>query len=187
MINNYQIKFKWKEASASFLLKTMIKYIINNAYGSTIYQYDKTTQSSANNLSIIKKLCLKHLFTYDGYLKAVQKTFNKFHQLPVYLNDNMIFIPIKRVRDYDNIWINYAQVISSQKQNNKTLIIFKNYSQLEIDLKYRQWSDRIVLAEAIKAYKHSILSLWYKCKFSETISHKNERMNHQYKTLSLII
>ena len=135
----------------------MIKYIINNAYGAIIYQYDKAIQSSDNNLSIIKKLCLDYLFTYEGYLKAIQKKFNKFHQLLVYLNRKIIFVPIKRVRDYDNIWINCAQVISAQKVNNKTLLIFKDHSRLEIDLKYYQWCNRITLVEAIKAYKNSNL------------------------------
>lgn len=131
----------------------MIKYILNTPYGSKIIKLNQIEESKLNNLSIIKKLFIENLCTYEGYIKAVSKTFNIKHNIPVVINKDNLFIPLKRVRDYDNIWINYASVITYKQSNNMTTIIFSDYEELIINLKYSLFIKRVKLLEKIIRYK----------------------------------
>jgi len=131
----------------------MIKYIINTPYGSKIFKSDEIIESKLNNLSIIKRLFIKNLCTYEGYIKAVNKTFNIKHNIPVVINKDNLFIPLKRVRDYDNIWINYAAVITYKQSNNMTTIIFFDHEELIINLKYSLFTKRVELLKKIIRYK----------------------------------
>jgi hypothetical protein len=133
----------------------MIKYIVNTPYGSKIIKSNKILLSKDNNLTIIKKMCIENLFTYEGYLKAINKLFSKKHNIPVFINRDNQFIPIKRVRDYDNIWVNYSQVLTYKKYDNQTVIIFKDYQQLEINLKVNLFEKRVKMLYEIYRYKNS--------------------------------
>lgn len=131
----------------------MIKYIVNTSYGSKIIKLNQIEESKLNNLSIIKKLFIENLCTYEGYIKAVNKTFNIKHNIPVVINKDNLFIPLKRVRDYDNIWINYASIITYKQSNNMTTIIFSDYEELIINLKYSLFIKRVKILEKIIRYK----------------------------------
>ncbi|HPX71689.1 MAG TPA: competence protein ComK [Acholeplasmataceae bacterium] len=131
----------------------MIKYIVNTSYGSKIIKLNQIEESKLNNLSIIKKLFIENLCTYEGYIKAVSKTFNIKHNIPVVINKDNLFIPLKRVRDYDNIWINYASIITYKQSNNMTTIIFSDYEELIINLKYSLFIKRVKILEKIIRYK----------------------------------
>lgn len=132
----------------------MIKYIINNAFGSTIYKTSGNSLSKKSNLSIIKDLCIKHLFTYEGYLKACKKIFNKTQLVPVYISPYLQFLPTKRVRDYENIWINFSAIKTYKKyENNKTKLIFKDNKFLIINMRYHLFEKNILFLEKLKKYK----------------------------------
>lgn len=131
----------------------MIKYIINTPYGSKIIKQGEIVESKLNNLSIIKRLCLQNLFTYEGYLKAATKIFNVKHNIPVYINKDNLFIPIKRVRDYDNIWINYQMVVTYYKTQDKTTVVFNDYEKIIINLKYNLFHKRVELLNHIIKYQ----------------------------------
>ena len=88
----------------------MIQYIENTPEGCIIYQERESTRLTVSNLSYIKKKCMESLFTYEGYLKAIHKELSIHYKVPVYFDEFMMMIPSKRVRDYDNIWINYASI-----------------------------------------------------------------------------
>lgn len=131
----------------------MIKYIINTPYGSKIFKLYEIIESKLNNLSIIKRLFIENLCTYEGYIKAVSKTFNIKHNIPVVINKDNLFIPLKRVRDYDNIWINYSSVITYNKFENQTIIIFKDFEQKVINLKYNIFLKRVETLKQIMKHK----------------------------------
>ncbi len=122
----------------------MIKYIKNNHKGSTIYQTTENIQTSFFNLTIIKKICIKNLFTYEGFIYAYQKNFGSKTLIPIYINQNNQFFPIQKVKDYDNIWINAAaisNVLNNQNQvivnfiDDSSLILTQKFSKIERQLK----------------------------------------------------
>ncbi|MCF7929969.1 MAG: competence protein ComK [Acholeplasmataceae bacterium] len=131
----------------------MIEYIVNHRNGSLIYQSDAIQQSNKTNLSVIKKLCLSALFTYDGYLKAVQNKFGKSYLIPVYINEEQMFIPIKRTRDYENIWINYAALIDVVSYHDYVKIIFESKRILNINISLKSLQKQIKYLEAIRNAK----------------------------------
>lgn len=134
----------------------MIKYLINTPYGCNIIYKDKTITSKRNNLSIIKSYCLKELFTYEGYIKAIKSLFGDVQLIPVVINSNNIFIPTKRVRDYDNIWINISAVILIEEKNSQTTLTFKDYQKLTINIKYQKFIKRVEFSKTILDYKNKL-------------------------------
>lgn len=140
-----------------FLEETMIKYIINTAYGSNVYKINKVVNETKNNLSIVKRICKENLFSYEGYLAAVKYKFNKYHLIPVVINKDNIFIPTKRVRDYENIWINLPQILLIEENENQTVITFRDYDKLVVSIKMEMLLKRVDLAGKILKYKLNIL------------------------------
>ena len=133
----------------------MIKYITNTVYGCNIYHTTHQTSLNINNLSLVKKMCLEELFSYEGYLKGVKAKFGSVRLIPVYINKNILLIPTKRVRDYENIWLNYSQILLIESSDNKTKVTFKDYTNITINIKYHNFIKRIKLAKKIINYKLS--------------------------------
>lgn len=131
----------------------MIEYIINNAKGSLIYQSHSMKQSNKTNLSIIKEICISSLFTYEGYLKAVQTKFGKSYRIPVYINEEQMYMPTKRTRDYDNIWINYSALIDVVSLGDHVEVTFESQRKLCINISLKSLQRQIMYLEAIRNAK----------------------------------
>lgn len=137
----------------------MIQYIKNNAQGSIIYQEERTIMLPISNLSYIKKCCLNHLFTYEGYLKAVQLHYGKSYKIPVFIDEYTMMIPIRRVRDYNNIWINFAAIDEIIENNDYIQIYF--FGNRQLDIKYsikafkRQIDDLLIIRSIKGKHFHS--------------------------------
>ena len=100
----------------------MIEYIANDPQGTIMYQTDGITYYKHSLLHTIDDLCESYLFSYEGYRKAVDHQLSIKHLIPIYLDEDTQLIPIKRYRDYDNIFINY-QAISSVSEHDQGLMI----------------------------------------------------------------
>lgn len=88
----------------------MIKYILNNKYGSLIFYKKGEVQTRYFNLTVIKKLCIQKLFTYEGYIKAFKEIFGNKKSIPIYIDNNNFFIPIMSIKKHENIWINIKAI-----------------------------------------------------------------------------
>lgn len=131
----------------------MIEYIVNNAYGCLVYKEDRIKQLKKSNLSYVKELCISSLFTYKGYLKA-NKIENKLvSKVPVYINDQTMLIPIKRTRDYDNIWINYAAIKNMLPDGKGLKVIFHSNREVAIDNSANQLMKQITQLKMIRKMK----------------------------------
>lgn len=131
----------------------MIEYIINNVKGCLIYQSESIKQSNKTNISIIKELCMEAFFSYEGYLKAVQKKYGKSYLIPLYVNEQEIFIPIKRTRDYDNIWFNYAALTEVNIFDNEIELVFQSKRKLKVNISLNSLKRQIKYLEAIRNAK----------------------------------
>jgi len=111
----------------------MIEYIINTQNGSEIYQTFDTSSSKQTALSYIKTLCIQACFTFEGYLKAVKKVHQMSYKIPLYINEEVMLIPIGRYKDYETVWINYPAIkeITPFKEGLKVTF----YSSIDIYLK----------------------------------------------------
>lgn len=131
----------------------MIEYIINNASGCLVFQNGTSIQNSKTNLGYVKQLCMDNLFTYEGYLKSVRYLFNKHYLIPVYVNEIVMLIPTKRVRDYENIWINYQAIENIKSTTYGVCILFFSKIELNINLKIETLQKQIQYLKEIRNHK----------------------------------
>ncbi len=131
----------------------MIEYIINNAYGCLVFQNGIDYQFKISNLSFIKKICLDYLFTYDSYLKAVQKKLGKIYKLPVYIDESLLMIPTQRNRNFDNIWINYAAIKKFYQHQGGIEIVFSSDIKLIVDISIESFRREIKYLDIIRKEK----------------------------------
>ena len=128
-------------------------YITNTAYGCKLYQENETLKINMNAFPYVKQLCLKHLFTYSGYIKACQKTLNLKYKIPLYINECTQLIPIKSIRDYDNIWINYAYIKSYSEGLKGVDVFFYDGRILTLAISKKTLKTQIRRLNAIRDVK----------------------------------
>ena len=128
----------------------MIEYITNEQNQTIIYQTDGISYANVSSLSYIKSLCMNYLFTYEGYLKAVKRVFDFKYRIPLYIHNELQMIATKCVKDYENIWINYAHVISITYLGNRMILGFTSHRKLEIKMTRYAFSQQIKRLTKIK-------------------------------------
>ncbi len=131
----------------------MIEYIVNNAFGCLVYQEDEIVQMKKTNLSFIKELCLDNMFSYSGYLKAVKKKINISYKTPVYIDDLNRFIPTRRVRDYENIWVNCAAVKNVSRSEGGVRIRFFSDKEKTVNISFNSFIKQMKQLEVIRKVK----------------------------------
>lgn len=131
----------------------MIEYILNNGQGAIIYQTTSSSQIKSSNLGFVKQLCIEHLFTYEGYAKAVKKTLGIAYRIPLYLREDLQLFPISRVRDVDNIWINAAAIMTITTTQQGTCLVFHHGRKLVLDMSLHKVRRQIEVLGIIRAVK----------------------------------
>ncbi|MBN2268745.1 MAG: competence protein ComK [Acholeplasmataceae bacterium] len=111
----------------------MIEYIKHEHQMTYIYQDSHISKHKHSMNAIIHSLCIEHLITYDGYVKAIQKKYHKSQRIPLVLSNDLMLIPIMRIRDYENIWINHSAIKAFYTSPKGIIITFFSNHTLEID------------------------------------------------------
>ncbi|NLK12173.1 MAG: hypothetical protein GX312_01085 [Candidatus Phytoplasma sp.] len=132
-----------------------MKYIINTASGCTVFNQKEETYF-ITQLTFIKKLCEKHLFTLEGYLKSVKKHLKISYKIPIVINESLILFSTQAFRDYENIWINYANIEKTIFFKNQTKIIFFDKTELTIKITEEQYANIVHKINEIRHYKLSL-------------------------------
>ena len=131
-----------------------MNYIRNTAQGAIIYQKTHTnTHKRHSNLTVIKKLCVSHLFTYQGYLSAVKECLKMSYKVPIYMSEAHQWIALENIRCYENIWINMANVETTKRHHEGTQFVFFDTQTLCVKNKYEHILSLIEKLSAIRAYK----------------------------------
>jgi hypothetical protein len=110
-----------------------LNYMINSSLGSTLFLENEVINYRERILYVVDYMLKLNLSNLDAYLNSVKIIFNYKYNIPVYINDKIILISIRNIKDYNNIWINYINIEKLVYSNNKTNIIFKNGEKLEIN------------------------------------------------------
>ncbi len=111
----------------------MIEYIKHEHQMTYIYQDSRISKHKHSVNVIIQNLCIDHLITYDGYIKAIQKKYHKFQRIPLVLSNDLMLIPIMRIRDYENIWINQCAIKAINATSGGIIITFFSNRTLEVN------------------------------------------------------
>lgn len=86
---------------------------------------------------LLERVCLKDLTTLKGRIDAIKKVYHIHKYIPIYLTEDIILITVFNKKQIDNIYINTCNIIDMVKDNNKTIIVFLDRSQLIINKSYR--------------------------------------------------
>lgn len=131
-----------------------MNYMINTPKGVEIYQNDGHKEIvQGHNLTHIKHLCKKHLFTYQGYLVSVKTVLGMSYKIPVYMSEYHQWIATSNIRSYENIWINMAYIKTYERSSDGVMIVFLNTQTLLIKNKYEEIKRMVDKLNGIKGYK----------------------------------
>lgn len=131
----------------------MTEYLKNNQNGTIIYKRDGVYEENISCLTFIKRMCISHLFTYEGYKKSVSKRFNKRNLLPVVFNADLVLMPLKRTQNYDNMWINLKAIKNVTGHDKGLLITFYSNRELILDISIKFYFEQVKLANKIEFEK----------------------------------
>ena len=131
----------------------MIEYIAHFNLNTIIYKTDEEKTVSKSVLSIINRICMDELITYDGYKKAIKHKFNYQYKIPIYLNAHIQLIPLERVRNYTNIWVNYAAIKDVRIESDMIRLVFISGRNLDLFIKPKILSKQVERLNQIRLYR----------------------------------
>ncbi|MDL2291996.1 competence protein ComK [Acholeplasma sp. OttesenSCG-928-E16] len=131
----------------------MINYIKNNNEGISIFSSNEEKIVKGTVLGFIKKKCINNLFSYEGYVKACKKVLKISSLVPVVISKSEVYFPISRVKDYENIFINYLAISSLSINKEQTIITFFDGQTIKIDILKGKIERIINNIESILKYK----------------------------------
>lgn len=134
----------------------MIEYIQNDMHGSTIFYQDKEVYSKRSAFYEIKQLCYQHFFSYEGYIKSIKKMTNERKLIPIIINQEHVFLPTSRVRNYENKWINIESIYQINPKDKGVEIIFFSGRKLYVDYSLQQLKNKLKRIMKIKSMKVNI-------------------------------
>lgn len=111
-----------------------------------------TYKAEKTPLSIVKSLCERELFSYESRVKYTKTYLNIKTKIPVYINEKLLFMPIKSPKRYDTYWINYFEIFSFSQYFDKTLVLFNNLVEIIIEISYNSFVKTIEKAKIVEKY-----------------------------------
>jgi competence protein ComK len=87
-------------------------YIRRNAMGCEVVYDLKTIQYNHIPETVINWMCVENQSTFKGRRNAIKCKYGLKRLTPVFVDDDVLLFPIKAVRDYENIWINYYEIVA---------------------------------------------------------------------------
>lgn len=114
--------------------------------------YEKKHTVSPRQL--FRNLLLREITTLKGRLDAIKSIFSYSYNIPVYINDDMIFF---KVYGEHKLWINGANVQDIKNKNNRAVIVFKCGRVFETTSNYRTAINAFRRAAQILDYKNGLL------------------------------
>ena len=131
--------------------------------------YDKTYIKKIDSIEFVvnEDICglfdnylLNQLTTLKGRLDAIKKVYHINKNIPVFLDNNLVFIQTFNKKQHENIYINVHRIIDMIKDKESTIIIFEDDSKLTVDKplhiikKYYNNSLKINLFKFRKGYEN---------------------------------
>ncbi len=103
-----------------------------------VITYDDDFISYDNTKNIINNSCK---FFGSSLLECTKKTnrlINISSKTPLIIEEsrNIIFFPLKSVREKNNIWISFSNLEKYEKNGKYTILYFKNGKKIKLDFSY---------------------------------------------------
>jgi len=93
---------------------------------------------NCNSKKIIDNSCKFFGSTLNDRVKMTNRLVNISSKSPIIIEEtrNIIFFPLRSVRDKNNIWIAYNNLDKYIKKDDKTVFYFKNGKSVDINFSY---------------------------------------------------
>ncbi len=106
---------------------------------------------------VVKKLCMKHLFTYESYIKSVQQMVSIMRKIPVVLSAQLVLFSTNSIYNYNGVWINWVMIRKIDVDGENLTLTFDEKHQLKVKLSeiaYQRYQHKIM---QIINYKNSLV------------------------------
>lgn len=100
-------------------------------------------------LNDLLKLKIRDFYSYNKLISDVLKIKTN---IPIYIDRNIIFLPIKSYKAYDCIWINYKRIKEIIDNKKSVIIKFINGEIKEFDISFNKLNRIINDAKIIITY-----------------------------------
>ena len=108
----------------------MSNFIINNDIVALMKNNNKTILINVDNYQVINKNikkiidlnCLLHGSSLEGRIKYVKSLIGNIYKCPVYINSDIILVPINSVRSKECLFINYNKILNYKLKKNYLIL-----------------------------------------------------------------
>lgn len=139
----------------SFSFFQTIDFIKNDSKGSIIFSQKQEILIKERAYYIINHICKLHLTTIKAYYEAAKSILNLHYKLAIYLNERLIIISTNDLKNYNNIFINYANVSEISTNNNLINFHFKSGTILKTNITKSAYNNYIKRISIIKKHLNS--------------------------------
>ena len=127
----------------SFSFYQEINYIINDSLGSIIFTNNEKILIKERAFYVVNYICMNYLTSIETYNKALRNILGFKYKIPIYLSSNLIIIFTKNIKAYYNIFINYNNILSAVKVNEKIVLTFKNNETLNTEYSVKSFNNQV--------------------------------------------
>lgn len=140
-LNSYYIN---KATSAIIPVEKNISKVIE---GEQVFFVNKSTTM------IIDDSCKYFGSSYKGRVAGSKKILNMNYKLPIIIEEfnNIIFFPTSSPRYDDCIWLALDNIISYNKLDIKSKVVFKSDMELELDISYYSLENQVFRATMLES------------------------------------
>lgn len=130
-----------------------VNYIRRNKDGIEINNESGSKYINSSLKKYINHLCMKNLSTYDGRRLSISKILMENNNIPIYVNRDIFLYPIKSIRRYDTVFVNFNEVLSLKKlDNGYTSFIFTNLFEIKFKVSINKILKQHLRIEKINDY-----------------------------------
>lgn len=132
----------------------VIYYIKNEVDGA--YIYPNKRRSGYTAFGVVKKICLKHLTTFEAYLKTVRLIMPDRYKIPIVLSSRYAFFSTRSYKDIDSIWINYMEIKEIVYLRTSIIFIFDEKYELNIEMTTKNYQRLVSIIFKVLKYRESL-------------------------------
>ncbi len=131
-------------------------------FSTKVIELDKEFIINYSSKDIINNSCKYFGSSLSEKINSTKRLINIASKSPIIVEEsrNIIFFPLKSTREKNNIWISFNNLVQYQQNNQKTLLIFKNNKEIDLDFSYyivdNQVTRSMMLDYVLKTKKESL-------------------------------
>ena len=138
-----------------YIIKEKTLAILPFNKGSIIYEYySEPIKSNDCPYQIININCYLNNSSLEGRQKASSYLIGTIYKPPIVLDEtkNIIIIPTHSANNKACCWVVLNNILNyHSKNNNKTIIEFKNNQKLEININYQKFDKQVLRATRLES------------------------------------